>query len=277
MLRLFQSNVMSSFLDPVRILSITGSLSVVLGLLYIPFFPWYILGNVKEEEIALWGIWSVVAGILTWGAAQSLRLVNQATGRSILLIAIPGLFLLLLAQVLPLLEWNRYGGSFLTHWVPWSYLRNWLGFSLHIVMTLFVLWSLTAVCYGLAAKQSPYRASSKQVTTFAVVMAGLALSFVLWDKAADGMWIQKRYPEKEAIGVPADAVIQVTWRGGRDNGGIRVRYADEPNTWIPGVSGMTAFGMFFDPEEPLLPGKKVVVTVDSGRRSDTFSFMVEEK
>lgn len=67
-------------------------------------------------------------------------------------------------------------------------------------------------------------------------------------------------------------LVTATWEGERSNIGIRVRYADQPNLYIPGTTSGSQNSISFGAEGGFLPGKKVNVIVEAGRRSYSYSF-----
>lgn len=66
------------FANPTLLVLLTGLSCLLIGLLYIPVFPWYILGDVKEAEIGTWGICSVTGGALCTAGAALLVMASPA-------------------------------------------------------------------------------------------------------------------------------------------------------------------------------------------------------
>ncbi|MBD0383316.1 Ig-like domain-containing protein [Paenibacillus sedimenti] len=109
------------------------------------------------------------------------------------------------------------------------------------------------------------------------IIALLIAGWIGWDWYQSKNWMVWTYPVDGATDVPRDATIVAIWKGTRGNNlGMPIRYADNPEAHIPGVTGGSESGMSFQPEGQFAPGRKVIVTVEAGRRRHTFTFTTAE-
>ncbi|WP_068604110.1 Ig-like domain-containing protein [Paenibacillus swuensis] len=117
---------------------------------------------------------------------------------------------------------------------------------------------------------------NRKIGFLAVIMIGV-VSWFAWDAYQSKNWIAHTYPADGATKVPRDVKITADWKGSRVNMlGIPVRYANEPDKYIPGATTANQQGISFKPEQELAPGREVVVTVEAGRRHHTFTFTTAE-
>ena len=93
--------------NPKHIVFTVGILSILIGTLYLPV-PWYILGAETEAEIGVWGLSSVIGGLIACIGSTYLSNKNTAVQKGLHIIALLGMILFILAQVLPLFFWIMF-------------------------------------------------------------------------------------------------------------------------------------------------------------------------
>jgi hypothetical protein len=252
---------------------ITGISAIVIGSLYVPSVPWYLLGEVKEAEIGLWGTFTVLGGLLcVIGAETVKRAAARPVKQGLLVIACLGMAALLLSQLPAFVMWQLYDGSFTRGWAP-NDTAGWLaGLSLHTWLAVTGAITLFASVRALLTRTSTLQLTGKMgLRTVGMLLVCGAL-WVVWNFYEEKTWVTFTHPVAEARDVSKDVTVSAGWRGSRDNIGIRVRYADEPERYIPGVSGASMTGVSFKPDQPFEPGRKLKVTVEAGMRSHVFYF-----
>jgi hypothetical protein len=252
---------------------ISGISACVIGSFYVPTVPWYMLGEVKEAEIGLWGMLTVLGGLLCVVGAETIkRTTAKSLQQGLLVIACLGMAALLLSQLPAFLMWQMYDGSFTREWAP-NETAGWLaGLSLHTWLAVSGVIALLASLKALLARTSALQLTGKQGSRTVGVLLFCGALWVVWNLYEEQTWVAFTHPVQEARGVSRDVTVSAGWRGARGNIGIRVRYADEPERYIPGVSGASMTGVSFKPDQPFEPGRRLKVTVEAGMRSHVFYF-----
>jgi hypothetical protein len=260
-------------LRPARLLGSTGLACILIGLLYMPIMPWYILGDLREGEITLWGIWSLIGGAAACFGAFLLLSVREKLQQLLLAVAIPGMLTVLLAQVPAFVGWWVYGGAFTLGWSLHPSVGFMIGILLHLGLTALAVLTLISSVMALGHSESPLRASRRQILQALGAVALIILIIVGINAFQNATWVEVTSPLDGAVNVPLDTAVYAQWKGKRGNNlGLQVRYADDPDLYIPGSTGASMQGVSFQPENGFLPNKKVVCTVEAGWRSYTFSF-----
>ncbi|MGE5704997.1 MAG: hypothetical protein ACM32O_20915, partial [Clostridia bacterium] len=195
------------FANPTLLVLLTGLSCLLIGLLYIPVFPWYILGDVKEAEIGTWGICSVTGGALCTAGAALLAMTSPAFRKPLLLIGLLGMLTILLAQVPAIMMWLFYGGHLIAAWLPIPLVGGWLGLSLHILLAASSILTFAAIGRALVAPASPTRLTAKQWGSFAAVLGALAASLLLWNTFEQKNWIASTSPVDGALHVPLHSTV----------------------------------------------------------------------
>ncbi|ULL18472.1 hypothetical protein DVH26_30780 [Paenibacillus sp. H1-7] len=270
---------MPSFVNkPIFMFYLVGISSFLIGCLYYPVFPWYILGDVKESEIGSWGVLSMVGGAASIVGATAINLASVRVQKALLLLSFVGLALLILAQVPALFSWLFYGGVFTRHWIPWPVLGTVIGMALHVWLGLAALITMVSAGKALRGGIEPgFKLSRRGWLSFASVLLLVLGALWGWEEYQNRHWIASISPADGAVNVPLNAVVSVTWKGSYDSMGMKIDYADDPHLPTPGTTAGSQYGISFTPEQPYLPGRKVVVTVEAGRRSHTFAFTTAQQ
>lgn len=250
----------------------TGVLSIFAGLLYFPYFPWYLLGNETEAEITLWAMLATGGGVLAWLGSRLLWLKSRAVQQISLITALLGMLLFLLGQVSPIYFWFIFRGSPITEGpVEQAAIGSFLPMLPHLAIAFLALFTAGIILKDLASPGSPIRLSAKRAGASLAILLLLFAGWLGWSKYLDATWIENTYPNDGAVNVPLYDTITVQWKQEASSMGMEVRYADDSSIPILGATSGSKDGMSFTPEM-YLPGKKVLVTVTAGRRSHTFSF-----
>jgi succinate dehydrogenase hydrophobic anchor subunit len=272
-------SALSSFINrPVFIFYLVGFSSFFTGCLFFPIFPWYILGDVKEAEIGSWGLLSMVGGAASIAGATAIKLTAVRVQKALLLLSFVGLALLILAQVPALLMWLFYGGVFTRHWMPWATLGMAIGITLHVWIGLAALTAMVSAGKALRGGIEPgLKLSRRAWLSFAGVLLLVLGALWGWEEYQNRHWIASISPVDGVEEVPLNTKVSVTWKGSYDSMGMRIDYVDEPDLPTPGGTAASQYGISFTPEQPYLPGRKVKVTVEAGRRSHTFTFTTAQQ
>ncbi|WP_159888387.1 Ig-like domain-containing protein [Paenibacillus puerhi] len=264
--------------EPKRWMNLTGWSLIVIGTLFVPIMPWYILGDVSESEIGLWGVTAIGGGLATLGGRGLYARSSDAVQRGLLLLCILGMLFVMLAQLPALFSWFIYGGAFVKHWMPWEPAGFGIGVALHVgLIALSAMTIFTAVYALTGRRRRELRMPARQLAVYVTVLLVAAGGLWSWDRYAGSHWIAHTYPADGAVDVPLDAQVEVVWQGVRDSMGMKVRYADQSNQAVPGITGGSMSGMTFRPEGGFAPGCQVQITVDAGRRAHTFTFTTRAK
>lgn len=257
-----------------RILMGTGLLSIIAGSFYLPWVPWYMLGNETEQEITQWGRWSVWGGLAAYWGSILLARVSLAWKPYLLFTGGVGVFLIGLAQVLPIYMYIFFWGSPIAETaIENPTVAGLLPMLPHMLLGALCLYCLVAIGGALWKRSSQIRLTKKQWGVIACALLAIGAVWFGYDVYQDQTWVKVTHPANGAVDVPLRTSVRVEWHGRRDNGGINVYYADDPaKSYIPARSGFSQEGMIYSPERPFLPGKKIIVEVESGSRKHSFSF-----
>jgi len=154
-----------------------------------------------------------------------------------------------------------------------------LGLALHLVLLGLDLFALVAALRDWWAQASLERPRSLVWPVALPLLAFAVLAGLGWWATATP--VVRTVPVDGATGVPRDTVVRIEteaekrWLGlllGGSGHGIRTRYTDT-DEHIPGMSGGSMSGFFFDPEGLLRPDAPVEITIyRTGERPYTLHF-----
>ncbi len=258
---------------PENWMRVTGWSLFAIGTLFIPYVPWYILGGIREEEIGWWGFFAVIGGLVVGVCTRMYRLGSLPVKRGLLLLGIVGMAFVVLGQVPALFSWLMYGGSFVRHWMPWERIGFGLGMLLHIWLAVTALMTAVVSGYALTGRMEPeLRLRAREGAIYFALLAAVIGGWWGWDRYQSSHWIAQTVPADGSLEVPRDSEVRVVWKGRHDSMGMRVRYADSPDTPVPGETAGSGGGMSYRPEGGFAPGARVQITVEAGRRTHTFTF-----
>jgi hypothetical protein len=254
-----------------------GILSIIVGSLYLPV-PWYILGDETEAEIGVWGLSSILGGLFACIGSTFLSNKNTAVQKGLHIIAALGMILFIFAQVLPIVLWIMFWGTPITEGGSANPTTGGLhGLLPHILIVVLSIFALLSIVQTLFGKASKLRLNKNEIGRTGIVLLFLFLIWFGIDTYLSKTWIESTTPRPGEENVSIYTLVTATWEGERSNIGIRVRYADQPNHTIQGTTTGTQSSISFGPQGGFLPGKKVNVTVEAGRRSYSYSFTTTKK
>jgi hypothetical protein len=258
---------------PARLLGGLGLSCMMIGLLYLPEMPWYLLGDELEAEITQWGRWSFTGGAIALIGAVLLRFAARWLQQLLLAIAILGMLAVLLAQLPAFFSWFLYGGEFTRDWSYHPFIGFVVGMLLHLGVTALAGLTLINSALALGHTESPLRVTKRQLLQALGAAAFIVVVLIGVSAFQSATWVEVTSPLDGAVDVPLHTVVYAQWKGERGNNlSLRVRYEDQPDLYIPGGTGASMQGISFEPENGFLPNKKVVCKVEAGWRSYTFSF-----
>ncbi len=256
----------------------TGLLSVAVGTFYVPWLPWYMLGEETEAEISAWGISSVAGGVTAYVGSWLLSREQLLWRQILLVIGSAGMLLIALAQVLPIYSYMLYWGRPIAETnISNPTVAGIVPMLPHVLLFGCSIWTLVVTVMKLAGKTSAFSLNRKQ---FGVLMLAILFIMVGWlgyDAYLNATWVLSTHPVDGSTHVSTRTSVSVKWAKPMSNGGMIIRYADDPNLYTPGTTSFSREGMTFSPEKGFLPGKKVTVEVLSGRRTHTFSFVTADR
>ncbi|MEK8132571.1 hypothetical protein WMW72_32275 [Paenibacillus filicis] len=251
----------------------TGWSLLVVGILYVPSLPWYILGQVQEAEIRIWGLSAISGGALALTGRLAYMRSPEGVRRWLLLVGIVGMLVIGLAQVPALFSWLLYGGVFTGEWMPSERAGFVIGMGLHLWLTALAAGTIVSAIVALSGRlRKGLKLPGKQLAQFVALLLAIAGGWWGWELYQSSRWVAFTYPEHGAVDVPLNAQVNVVFSGTHSSMGMRIRYVEQPERVVPGMTGGGPSGMTFEPEGGFAPGSRVQVIVDAGRRSHTFEF-----
>ncbi|WP_127578682.1 Ig-like domain-containing protein [Paenibacillus koleovorans] len=259
---------------------IAGIACLMLGWMYTPWHPFYILGDLQEAEIRSWGNWAEFGGVAAIAGSLGLSMAHGGIRKLLLVISMPGMLAIATAQVLPILMWLMYGlmgAEFTSMYVFSPQIGMLVGVVMHGFVAIVAGCSIVLSVQATVARNSEDRLTRKSWFAYIGSILLVLAAWVGIEATLERTWMHSTSPKNGATGVSKDITVSAVWDGSRGNNlGMKVRYADAPDQHIPGGTSGSQSGMSFKPDQPFLPGKTLVVTVEAGRRSYNFQFQTAE-